>query len=410
MAIKFEGAQVILDDDTVETDILVDDGIIVDVGTSLKGHHVIDGRGLLLAPAMVDIHGDAFERQVMPRPNVFFPIDAALLETDRQLATNGIATAYHALTLSWEPGLRSVARGEEISDTLKALGSRLTIENRLQLRWETFAFEAIDFIERALGSALTPSIAFNDHTSMSMRDRSIAVQDRLFEHNPGFRTADIDEPAFMAKQASNARRAGLSPTDYVEKLRSVWERRTDVQAAIARVAKVGRSKSVPMLSHDDSQDETRRYYRGLGAAITEFPMSISVAEAARNAGDVIVFGAPNVVRGGSHIGSPSAADMVEAGLCDALASDYFYPAMLAAVARIFAEKRASLHEAWRLVSKGPAHALNLSDRGQIAPGKRADLLLVDWPDHGTPAVKLTMSKGRIAYMAGNSGFGLHTAT
>ncbi len=64
---------------------------------------------MMLAPAMVDIHGDAFERQLMPRPGVMIPTDAALLETDRQLAANGIATAYHALTLSWEPGLRSVA-------------------------------------------------------------------------------------------------------------------------------------------------------------------------------------------------------------------------------------------------------------------------------------------------------------
>ena len=89
-----------------------------------------------------------------------------------------------------------------------------------------------------------------------------------------------------------------------------------------------------MLSHDDTQHETRDFYRALGARVAEFPMRTPVAARARASGDSIIFGAPNVVRGGSHIGSPSAADMIEDGLCDALASDYYYPAMLASVARL----------------------------------------------------------------------------
>jgi alpha-D-ribose 1-methylphosphonate 5-triphosphate diphosphatase len=91
--------------------------------------------------------------------------------------------------------------------------------------------------------------------------------------------------------------------------------------------------------------------------------------------------------------------MVEAGLCDVLASDYFYPAMLAAVGRLVEEKRASMQDAWALVSSGPAKALGLDDRGAIETGKRADLVLVDWPDQGPPAIKMTMSAGRIAYFA-----------
>ena len=150
MSIRITGARAILVDDVVETDVLVEDGRIAAIGDTGPGQTEIDGRGKILAPAMIDIHGDAFERQVMPRPNVFFPMEAALLDTDRQLAGNGIATAYHALTLSWEPGLRSVARGEELIDGIAALSDRLTVENRVQLRWETFAFEAIPLMERTL--------------------------------------------------------------------------------------------------------------------------------------------------------------------------------------------------------------------------------------------------------------------
>lgn len=399
MKIRIVGAKVVVADDIIETDVLVEDGRIAAIGNGGKAEHEINAVGKLLGPAMVDIHGDAHERQIMPRPKVFFPLDAAILETDRQLAANGIATAYHALTLSWEPGLRSVERGEEFLDALVALESRLTVENRVQLRWETFAFEAVDIIEKALASPHLPSIAFNDHTSMTMRHPDVPVQERLFEHNPDFQLADPDSPIMSRRLVSDSRRSGLSVDEYGDLIRKIWERRPQVQDTIGKVARMGREKAVPMLSHDDTQDETRDFYRGHGASIAEFPMRIPVARNARAAGDAIVFGAPNVVRGGSHIGSPSAADMVEDGLCDILASDYFYPAMLTAVARLDREKRAPLPALWSLVSAGPAKASGLDDRGEIAVGKRADLILVDWPEDGPPAVKMTMSAGRLAYQA-----------
>ena len=90
----------------------------------------------------------------MPHPNVFFSIDAALLDTDRQLGANGITTAYHALTLSWEPGLRSVERGREFVAALDKVRARLSVENRIRMRWETFAFEAIDLVESVLAKDL----------------------------------------------------------------------------------------------------------------------------------------------------------------------------------------------------------------------------------------------------------------
>lgn len=399
MTTKITGAKVILVDDVVETDVLIHDGKIVEVGGSTPADRIIDGRGYYVAPAMIDVHGDAFERQMMPRPNVFFPIEAALLETDRQLASNGIATAYHALTLSWEPGLRSVERGEAFLDALATLEKRFTIENRVQLRWETFAFEAVDLIERALETPLLPSIAFNDHTSMTLRSLDLPVQERLFEHNPLFEIADLDDPRFKQRAGRMAPRAGLSADDYYDLLIDVWQRRADVPDMIAKVSDMGKAKQAPMLSHDDTQQETRDFFRAMGASISEFPMGIPVAQAARNSGDTIVFGSPNVVRGGSHIGSPSAADMVEDGLCDVLASDYFYPAMLAAVARLHNEKRRDLPKLWSLVSGGPAKASGLHDRGEIKAGNRADLILIDWPEGATPAVKLTLSQGKTAYGA-----------
>ena len=149
-AVIFEGATLLMEDRLVPDSLRIENGQITGIDVPADGARRIDARGMILAPAMIDIHGDAFERQIMPRPGVFIPIDTALLETDRQLAANGIATAYHALTLSWEPGLRSVDQGTKLVDALARLAPRLTVENRVHPRWESFCFEAIDLIEAAL--------------------------------------------------------------------------------------------------------------------------------------------------------------------------------------------------------------------------------------------------------------------
>lgn len=399
MIFTIQGAAVYLPGQIVETSVTIADGQIADVGGPVQGN-VIDAKGLILAPALIDVHGDAFERQLMPRPNTYFPVDVAVLDTDRQLAANGIATAYHAITLGWEPGLRDVSRGRELIETLNKLAPRLTVENRVQLRWETFAYaEAFETIKWALQAPLTPSVAFNDHTSMTMRAFDTSIQDRAFEHSPDFSTASLNDDRMKQRTAGKAKRAGLDDDAYLELLRTVWDRRRDVPDAIAQVASAAKAAGAPMLSHDDTRAETRTYFRDLGAQTAEFPMVIEAAQAARDVGDTIIFGAPNAARGGSHIGSLGAGDMVEAGLCDALASDYFYPAMLAAVAKLDAEKRAERLALWSLVSHGPAKAMNLGDRGEIATGKRADLVLVDWPDGHTPSIQGTWVAGRCAYRA-----------
>lgn len=397
--VVIEGATVVFADRLAIASVRIEDGFISAIDGPRDGAVVVDGSAHLLAPAFVDIHGDAFERQVMPRPGTMLPVSPALLETDRQLASNGIATAYHALTLSWEPGLRSVETGRAIVQTLDELSPRLTVDNRVQLRWETFCFEAIDLIREALAGPRLPSIAFNDHTSMAMLHPSIPLQERPFDLDPAFPTVDVETPAFLDKMAERAKRSKIPTVEMVSLIRNMWARRPQVPAAVEEVVALGHGAGAPMLSHDDSQMETRDFYRARGARICEFPMNRRVARAARDAGDFIVFGAPNATRGGSHIASIGAADMIREGLCDILASDYYYPAMLLGLARLRADGVAPLQTLWPLVSANPARASGLSDRGLIDIGKRADLVLIDWPDGGPPAVRRTWSAGREAYRA-----------
>jgi alpha-D-ribose 1-methylphosphonate 5-triphosphate diphosphatase len=394
-----EGARVILTDRVETASVRIEAGRISGIDVARDGAVVIPAKGRLLAPAFIDIHGDAFERQIMPRPGVMVPVETALLETDRQLAANGIATAYHALTLSWEPGLRSVDTGWQVVRALEALRPRLTTENRLQLRWETFCHEAEPLISHVLSGPDRAALAFNDHTTSMLLHPDVKVQDRPFDQVADYPVTPFDAPRFLKKMADQARRANISPDEYVALLTGVWSRRSAVPAHIARMASLARAHKAPMLSHDDSQAETRSYYRGLGAMVAEFPMHERVFLAAREAGDAIVLGAPNAMRGGSHLGSPGAAEMIARDLCDILASDYFYPALLGAMVRLHADRVASLPALWKLVSINPARAMGLTDRGRIAPGQRADLLLLDWPEGQTPAPLRTWVAGRTGYSA-----------
>lgn len=238
---------------------------------------------------------------------------------------------------------------------------------------------------------------------MVMLHPSIPLQERPFDLDPAFPTVDPETPAFAEKMAERAKRAKIPVADMVALVRNMWERRPQVPDAIEEVAALGKAAGAPMLSHDDSQIETRDFFRQRGARICEFPMNRRVARAARDAGDFIVFGAPNATRGGSHLASIGAADMIREGLCDILASDYYYPAMLLGLARLKADGVAPLHALWPLVSDNPARASGLADRGVIEVGKRADLVLVDWPEGAAPAVRRTWVAGRQAYGAAPAG-------
>lgn len=394
-----EGARVILTDRVETTSVRIENGLITGLDVPRDGAQVINARGLTLGPAFVDVHGDAFERQLMPRPGVGVDAATALLETDRQLAANGIATAYHALTLSWEPGLRSVETAWDVVRGLQMLRPRLTTDNRLQLRWETFCPQAEPLIAHVLTGPDRPALAFNDHTTAGLLHPSIALHDRPFDHIHNYPVTDLTAPSFLHKMEGRAKRAMMSPADYVALMMQVWGQRDHIPHAIEHMAALARQHGAPMLSHDDSQPETRRYYRALGATLAEFPMHDRVFLESRTAGDMIVLGAPNAMRGGSHLGSPGAAEMVARGLCDILASDYYYPAMLGGVVRLLADGVAPLPALWALVSANPARAMALVDRGHIAPGLRADLVLLDWPENGHPAPMRTWVSGRGGYSA-----------
>lgn len=368
MVLRIEGGQVLGPDGLLATDVVLEDGSIDAIGSSRPGR-ALDARGLYVLPGLVDLHGDAFERQVQPRPGVAFPAGLAFRDTERQLLANGITTAFHAVTLSWEPGLRGP---DAWRTALDALGEGTwACDMRVHMRWELHNLPALPMALADVAAGRVGMVTFNDHTPAIVRK--------------------LDTPE---QAAIYARRAMMDTDSFRAMAERMMAHTPDVPAAASRLAAAAHAAGIPVASHDDDTVAARHHFRALGARICEFPMAETVAEDARDHGEAVVMGCPNVVRGGSHLGWASAAGLAERGIATVLCSDYFYPAMAAAALRLAAGPL-GFPGAWALVSANPAAAAGLHDRGAIAPGKRADLVLLD-PAAG--AVVATLCGGRIAHM------------
>jgi alpha-D-ribose 1-methylphosphonate 5-triphosphate diphosphatase len=375
MDINIEGGRVLVGSKFEDAAVAVSDGLIGAIGEARAAIQRIDARGLMALPGIVDIHGDAFERQMMPRPGVHFATDIALLDTDRQVIANGITTVFHGVTWSWEPGLRSADSARAILAAMEALRPRLGADTKFHLRHETFNLDAESEITDWIGERRIGVLAFNNHMP-AMKDNA---------------------PVRPAKLAEMAQRSGISLDAFRELVARIARRADEVPGAIERLSAAATANGVPLLSHDDVSPEQRRWYRSLGCRLAEFPTTIETAQEAARAGDDIVLGAPNVVRGGSHIGWINAKQMIAQGLCSILASDYYYPAPLIAAFRLAADGVLAIENAWALVSGVPAAAAGLADRGVIAEGRRADLILVDAAGEH-PQVVATIVAGRVVHL------------
>jgi alpha-D-ribose 1-methylphosphonate 5-triphosphate diphosphatase len=193
-------------------------------------------------------------------------------------------------------------------------------------------------------------------------------------------------------------RTGLSSDAFDQLVERIVSRRQDVPDSIARLALIAGQAGIRMLSHDDDSPAMRKSFRAHGVRIAEFPVNEDTAREAANGDDFIVFGAPNVVRGGSHTGWTRAADMIEKGLCSILASDYYYPAPILAAFRLAVDGILPLADSWRLISAKPAQAAGLGDRGILAEGRRADIILVDDTEPLRPRIVAVIAGGRLVQL------------
>ncbi|MDO6585986.1 alpha-D-ribose 1-methylphosphonate 5-triphosphate diphosphatase [Salipiger sp. 1_MG-2023] len=369
IALSFEGARVMRPAGWDDACLSIADGRIGGDGAR------VDLSGYDILPGIVDIHGDGFERHMAPRRGALRESTAGVLACAHELAANGITTAMLAQFWSWEGGMRGPEFAAEVFAAVHAVAPTVPVDLRLQLRLETHFLDSFADAEAAVARWGIGQVVFNDHLQ----------HDRL---------ASGRKPQRLTGQAL---KSGRSPEAHLALMTALHERRAEVPAALDALCARLRARGVILGSHDDRSAEDRAIWRARGARLSEFPETLDAARAAREAGDGIVLGAPNVVRGASHAGNIAAAELIGNGLCDALASDYHYPAPARAAWRCVELGLRDEAGAWRLVSEGPARLLGLHDRGRIEPGLRADLVI---RHRGTGRIAATIAGGEIAFLSG----------
>nr|WP_294516990.1 alpha-D-ribose 1-methylphosphonate 5-triphosphate diphosphatase [uncultured Rhodopila sp.] len=350
-------AVLVLPDETLHGTILVRGKAIVDIQpgrSQVSG--ALDCGGDYLIPGVVDVHTDNLERQVQPRSMARWPSRSAMVAHDAQCAAAGVTTVLDALCLGDlgfdKERIQTFRDGVIDLDALTESGL-LKSDHFLHLRCEVPATDMLELLDPVAEHPLVRMIS-------------------LMDHSPGVgQYANVD---FYRKLR---RQGGLDEATVERKILEMQAHRTrwrdpNRRALLDRV----RSTSIALASHDDRTEEEVAENAADGIRISEFPVTMEAALAAKRAGIQVIAGAPNIVRGGSHSGNVSAMDLVRAGAVDAFASDYVPPSLIEAAFQCAREEQVSLAAAVAMISDHPARMSGLPDRGRLDPGLRADVVRV----------------------------------
>jgi alpha-D-ribose 1-methylphosphonate 5-triphosphate diphosphatase len=334
----------------------------------------LDLDGDYLLPGLVELHTDNMEKHFEPRPNAFWPSPlAAALAHDTQIIGAGITTVLDAVCIGdyRDAGKRRRILADSIGSITAARAADLLHADHLfHLRCETSDPNVVEMFEPHADHPLLRLVSVMDHTP-GQRQWTDLESYRTFHRNKGwsddeFATVVADYKHKMEQYSDSNRRAILD---------------------------LCRGLDVPLASHDDTTDEHVDQAHAEGIAIAEFPTTLPAAARARGYGMMTVMGAPNVVRGGSHSGNISALALAERGLLDILSSDYVPASLLHAGFLVHQQGGMDLPSAICTIALNPAHSVGLTDRGEIAAGKRADLVRVHLHD-GLPIVREVWRGGR----------------
>jgi len=332
----------------------------------------IDLNGDTVIPGVVDVHTDNLERQVQPRSLARWPSRSAMVAHDAQCAAAGVTTVLDALCLGDlgfdKERIQTFREGVIDLDALTEAGL-LKSDHFLHLRCEIPALDMLELFDPVADHPLVRMIS-------------------LMDHSPG-----VGQYANMDFYRKLRRQGGLDAETVDRRIGEMLEQRArwrdpNRKALLDRV----RGSTIALASHDDRTEAEIAENAADGIRISEFPVSMEAALAAKHAGMQVIAGAPNIVRGGSHSGNVSAADLVRAGAVDAFASDYVPPSLVEAAFQVNREVGLSLSEAVAMISDHPARMSNLADRGRLDIGLRADLVRVHL--HGTlPIVRQVWRTG-----------------
>ena len=369
-------ARIVLADRIVHGAVEVSQGRIAEVREGVwTGGHAYDMQGDYLIPGLVELHTDHLESHFVPRAKVKWNPVAAVVSYDAQIAASGIATVFDSLRVG------AASDSEGIAEDLQVLAGALDeargkgllrADHLTHLRCEIATHDVVAMAQAYFAGRRVHLVSIMDHTPGQRQFRDLVKMREFYARN-GFITGDAFDAFCADRMAMHARHA-------------VANRR-----ALVAVAHAG---GAALASHDDATLAQVAEAAADRVAIAEFPTTVEAAAASHAAGIKVLMGAPNIVRGGSHSGNVAAVELARAGVLDILSSDYV-PASLLLAAFELPERAAGvdLASAIRMVTKNPAEATGLSDRGEIVAGRRADLARVAADGH-VPVVRSLWREGR----------------
>ncbi len=359
--------------------VLIEDGVIRRVDRGDTGVPAAqDWAGDWLMPGLVELHTDNLEKHLVPRPGVLWNAHSAMTVHDAQCAAAGITTVLDSVVIGDmdQGGARAQTQHTAIAAMHQCRDEGLMrIEHLLHLRCELSAPDILSVFQQYAHDPLLRLVSVMDHTPGQRQWRDLVSFRRYAERNQRF--TDQQFEAVIA------------------------QRRADQQAfAIphrAAIVEASRALQLPLASHDDTLVTDVEAAVAEGVTMSEFPTTVDAAQAARQHGMAIIMGGPNMVKGGSHSGNVSAAELAQADLLDIFSSDYVPSSLLLATFMLAELVDWSLPKAVRTVTCNPARAIGLQDRGQVAVGQRADLLRVRMNRAGMPSVLQTLYGGQRAF-------------
>ena len=312
-----------------------------------------DAGGDLVMPGLIELHTDHLEAHYVPRPKVYWNPLAAVISYDGQLATSGITTVLDSVRVGREDDTDETMLIEAIASAREA--GLLRSDHFLHLRCEIPMPDVIETLEQLIGRADLRLMSLMDHTPGQRQFRDEEKLRQYYRGKSGKSDAELD--ILFAQRLANQEAFAA----------------TNLRAVVA----MARQYAIPLASHDDTTDENVAEAVRDGVSVAEFPTTMEAARGVHRAGIGVLMGAPNVVRGGSHSGNIAAVDLAREGLLDILSSDYIPSSLLMGALQLPTHVPAiDLASAIRTVTKAPAEAVGLHDRGEIATGKRADVIRV----------------------------------
>jgi alpha-D-ribose 1-methylphosphonate 5-triphosphate diphosphatase len=345
-------------------------GRIAEIGEGDAPSGSEDAGGDLVMPGLIELHTDHLEAHYVPRPKVYWNPTAAVVSYDGQLATSGITTVLDSVRVGREDDTDETMLIEAIASAREA--DLLRSDHFLHLRCEIPIPDVIETLERLIGRSDLRLMSLMDHTPGQRQFRDEEKLRQYYRGKSGKSDAELD--ILFAQRLAN--------------------QQAFAAANLRTVVSLAHRHAIPLASHDDTTDENVTDAIRDRVSVGEFPTTMEAARGLHQAGIGVLMGAPNVVRGGSHSGNIAAVDLAREGLLDILSSDYIPSSLLMGALQLPAHVPAiDLASAVRTVTKAPAEAVGLNDRGELAAGKRADVIRVHIAGD-VPVVRTVWREGR----------------